>query len=415
MVASASCKEHERHVIVSPVRKTPKQSRFLTSAVIYGPNAGGKSNLLKALAFMQDFVVTSQQQMQIYEKIEDIAPFLFSRDTKPQPSEFEVLFLENDIRYRYGFSADKDIVYSEWLIAYPEGKPQQWFKRKLILPKKDVYQWSFSQTNFKGGKIELESWKRNTRPNGLFLAAAVQNGNEQLLPVFAWLQKKVLQLPNSFFSTIKQWRGQKIDKQKILDFTSSADPSIRNIKIDTVNVVNHQHFRKMLSKAPLAIREEILRDQANNKAINIKCAHFDDDQQEVQLDIEDESDGTQNMFRMAGPLLSVLEEGSVLFIDELDKSLHPELVREIIALFHNQNINKKSAQLIFSTHDTSLLDKNIFRRDQIWFVEKDSENASKLYPLTDFEVRKDDIFSKNYLRGRYGAIPYFEGGLIRHE
>jgi hypothetical protein len=249
----------------------------------------------------------------------------------------------------------------------------------------------------------------------LFLAAAVQNGNKQLLPVFAWLQKKVLQLPTSFFSTIKQWREQTTHNQKILDFTSSADPSIKNIEIDTVNVVNHQHFRKMLSKAPLAIREEILKDQANNKAIIIKCAHFDDDKQEVQLDIGDESDGIQNMFRMAGPLLSVLDDGSVLFVDELEKSIHPELVREIITLFHNPAINKNGAQLIFSTHDVSLLDKNLFRRDQIWFIEKDQKNASNLYPLTDFQVRKEEIFSKNYLRGRYGAVPYFEGGVFHHD
>jgi AAA15 family ATPase/GTPase len=124
--------------------------------------------------------------------------------------------------------------------------------------------------------------------------------------------------------------------------------------------------------------------------------------------LNEESTGTQRLFALAAPVLDVLRDGRVLIIDELDSSLHPLLVRQLIGMFHNSRINKNKAQLVFSTHDTSLLDQSIFRRDQVWFTEKDSDQATNLYPLTDFSPRKNEALEKGYLMGRYGAVPFFK-------
>jgi AAA15 family ATPase/GTPase len=126
----------------------------------------------------------------------------------------------------------------------------------------------------------------------------------------------------------------------------------------------------------------------------------------VSFDLREESNGTQILFRSAGAWLNVLENGEILFIDELDTSLHPHMTRFLINLFHNQATNKKNAQLVFTTHDTSLLDSDLFRRDQVWFVEKDRKSASRIYPLTDFSPRRDEALERGYLRGRYGALPF---------
>ena len=130
------------------------------------------------------------------------------------------------------------------------------------------------------------------------------------------------------------------------------------------------------------------------------------DGREVLLSINDESGGTQQLFSLAGPLLDVLRRGLVLVIDELDTSLHPLLMRKLVQMFHDPAINSNNAQLIFSTHDTTILDSEIFRRDQIWFVEKDRTLQTRLYPLTDFSPRKDENFGRGYLQGRYGALAF---------
>ena len=140
---------------------------------------------------------------------------------------------------------------------------------------------------------------------------------------------------------------------------------------------------------------------------NIRFLHKTvDSDEKVLFDFSDESGGTQKLFAFAGPLLDVLSKGRILFVDELDTSLHPLMVRFLISLIHNQEINKNNAQLAFTTHDTSVLDTDIFRRDQVWFVEKDAESASRLYPLSDFSPRKGEALERGYLKGRYGALPF---------
>jgi uncharacterized protein len=408
MVAAKSYKEHAQFVIESADGKVPD---LLSVAAIYGANASGKTNFIRALAFMRKFVVSSQQKMQVGETIEDIKAFLFTGITRNAPSEFEIVFVNDNIRYQYGFTATVERVMDEWLIAYPVRK-QNWFYRSYD-PEMKKYKWSFGE-KFVGGEKEKDIWKNSTRDNGLFLSAAVQLNNVQLKPVFEWFQKKLLIVKDvgelSIFSSFEQCVDDARKLKQILELVKAADPSIIRLEPKKVDIIQHPRFNKF----PKEMQKQFLNDKNKVFAATIICVHQGSGGEELKLDLGEESQGTQNIFSLAGPLLDVLDAGQTVVIDEINNSLHPLLVRKLIDVFNNKNINKKNAQLVFSTHDTSLLDKDLFRRDQIWFTEKDEANSTKIYPLTDFSVRTDEAFGKGYLHGRYGAIPYFTGELLDH-
>ena len=160
---------------------------------------------------------------------------------------------------------------------------------------------------------------------------------------------------------------------------------------------------------PEAVRKEMLERFKDETFFNVKTAHILDNGKEVLFDLADESDGTQKIFALSGPWLDTLENGYVLVIDELHDNLHPLIVRFLIRLFHNLETNPRNAQLVFTTHDTSILSQEVFRRDQIWFCDKDESQATQLYPLTDFSPRKGvESLERGYLSGRYGALPYLK-------
>jgi len=378
----------------------PGFRRLLRSAVVYGSNAAGKTNLLRALQFMQAMVKTSATLSQAGGRIAH-APFKLSKATKNQPSEFEVAFADPDdgVRYEYGFSVDAERFYKEWLIAYPHGRPQNWFERTYRAAKKK-YEWHFS-TKLKGSP---RVWRDATRDNALFLSTAIQLNSEQLRPVFQWFDKKlvVIGMGGSLLNPALtlQLLEQPDGKQRLLQFAHAADLgiddlSLRREPMAPVLVVEGNVVREPLPATQVAT---VARVTSIHKAI--------DGGEPVPLDIGEESSGTQILFQSAGAWLNVLKNGEVLLYDELDTSLHPLMTRFLIRLFHGANTNPKNAQLVFTTHDTSLLDADIFRRDQVWFIEKDKKSASKLYPLSDFSPRKDEALERGYLRGRYGALPF---------
>jgi AAA15 family ATPase/GTPase len=372
---------------------------LLRSVAIYGANASGKSNFLEAMDFMESFVVESAKEGQEGEPIE-VKPFMFSIENQAQPSEFEVLFLQEGIRFQYGFAVNQSRVTHEWLLAYPEGRPQRWFEREYNTDtKKDI--WYFG-SKFKGHKTILQE---ATRSNALFLSTAVQLNNEQLKPIYNWFYQKLRTIglgslaPS--YSALKCKNPE--ERKRILEFLNSADLSIADLKVEM------KPFD--ISNLPLDMPEplkDIIHNALDGKEMpEVKFLHTIAGSKElVALDHDDESVGTRKLFTLAGPWLDVLDNGYVLFVDELNNSMHPMLVRFLISLINNPQINRKNAQLIFSTHDTSLLDNDLFRRDQIWFTEKDSYNATKLYPLSDFTPRKGEALEKGYLNGRYGALPY---------
>lgn len=369
---------------------------LVRAAVVYGANAAGKSNLIRALHFMQQFVLSSAKESQQGEKI-SVDIFLFDKERSSQASKFEVTFTKNKVRYQYGFELDKDRIYEEWLYAYPSGRMQQWFHR-VYDKKNGEYSWKFS-TLFTGKK---QLWKDSTRDNALFLSTAVQLNSEQLAPLFDWFQNDLIVIPA--YNRINPRRSlAQLDteegKKKILKYINVADSSISDILTATEKFSPE----KLPKDMPDSIKDKIKNDLLGKEVLTkLEFVHPGN----AALDLEEESHGTQKFFAYAGYWIDALENGKVIVVDELDNSLHPLAVRFLINLISDPEKNKNQSQLIFTTHDTSLLDSNIFRRDQIWFVEKDKHNATQLYPLLDFSPRKDEAIGRGYLQGRYGALPY---------
>jgi AAA15 family ATPase/GTPase len=397
LVAGAGDELRDTHVMASGAPATPD---LLRSAVIYGPNAAGKSNLILALQFILKLVVNSAQKSQQGDEIE-VSPFLMDGgEAAAKPSEFELIFVEQGIRYQYGVALTRQRVESEWLIAYPNGSPQTWFERAAGGERS----WKFGPS-FKG---QRKLWQKSTRDNALFLSTAIQLDSKQLMPVFRWFHDRLCasvsynKLPPIF--TIKKCEQDGQIRDQIVDFLKSADLGIERIQINHRKMKQNkvQFSEKMLESE----RQKILKDLETREFIETHLVHKTPDGQEVSLGLNEESGGTQQLFNLAGPLLDVLHNGLVLVIDELDTHLHPLLMRRLVDLFHDPVINRSNAQLIFSTHDTTILDREVFRRDQVWFVEKDRQQQTRLYSLKDFSPRKDENFGRGYLQGRYVALPF---------
>lgn len=373
--------------------------RLLKSAVVYGANGSGKSNLIKALAFMQELVLSSSKESQEGEKIKR-KPFLLHSDGPAQESEFEVFFIQNDIRYQYGFSATETRVTHEWLLAYQGNRAQRWFERSYN-PEKEKEEWYF------GAKLvgPKKTWQESTRSNALFLSTAVQLNSEQLQPVYHWFNRLVVighgELIERGFTTELCENAEKC--QDILKFLKEA-----GIDVDEITIKERKLDRlKFPSDMPDDLKNIIQNDLHGKSFKEAFFKHqFNNSDDFALFPLTEESDGTQKLFAYAAPWLDVLHNGRVLIVDELDNSFHPHLVRFLLRLIHDQKSNKANGQLIFSTHDTSILDSKILRRDQIWFMEKDDDQATQLYPLTDFHPRKKEALEKGYLQGRFGALPY---------
>jgi hypothetical protein len=369
--------------------------RILPVAAIYGANASGKSNVLSALTFMRNAVVHSHRSW----APEDVVPReAFAWGTKKdEPSLFEATFLINSVRYQYGFLASSHGFIEEWLYVWPHGKKQVWYER-------DESEFKFGD-NLKGeNKVIVEV----TRSNALFLSAAVQLKHPQLSQVFSWfrdLHPINMAVPRYSIG----WRSPYFPR--INDLIDDMQQQTLFPESERLS----DQFRGMLRNADVgivdmrAVKTESADDSARYPRTQIQLKHKSSIS-DAWLPLEEESQGTQKLFRMALPVLQALRQGSVLVVDELESSLHPSLAQEIVNLFNNSIKNPHNAQLIFSTHDTNLLGTTlgepVLRRDQVWLTEKDPEGGTVLYPLTNYKPRKSENLERGYLQGRYGAIPF---------
>ena len=382
--------------------------KLLRTAAIYGANASGKTNLIKALNFLEDFVSNSHSR-----KIDAPVPrqpFLLDRTTPTSPTEFEVTFIHQKVRYRYGFIISSSKVLEEWLFAYPSGREQRWFERNEVDQsgdfKTDDNSWRIG-SNLKG---ENRAIALQTRPNVLFLSKAADSNHKQLSEVYNWFAHcldsyvKSQELSAQITAQIMEQNDRL--RQKALALIHSSDLGISNINIKKELLSLTKDLPEDL---PEALRSFLLSEFVQNvkpEAFRINTWHeLPNLDAPVPFELAQESMGTNRLFALAGPFFVALEEGKVLVMDELEASLHPLLVRSLVQLFQNEETNPKGAQLIFNTHNTQLLDPDFLRRDQIWLVEKDAESASHLYSLSDFKPRKGEAFERNYLSGRYGATP----------
>jgi len=393
MVASSDKTLLDRHALATGLNAAP---HVLKSAVIYGANASGKSNLIKALQLMQALVLSSPD-LPAGQAFGQCQPFRLDVGSAQAPTELDLTFLLDGVRYQYGVALTAERIVREHLRVYKAFKPQRWFDRHYdAVAERDVY--SFGPA-LKGAKT---LWEGATRPNALFLSVAVRFNSEALRPVLEWFASQLVilnehsRLSETF--TVQMLKDEGLRKD-ICNFLRSADISIADIEVITrtamvravnVNLVTGQH-------------ETI----ASEQPVDELRFHHSTDEGKAVFDLMDESSGTRNLLALAGPILDMLKMGRTLVVDELDTSLHPQLVQALVRLFHQPDINSGNAQIIFTTHDTSLLDAyGLFRRDQIWFVEKGHDQCSTLYPLLDFSPRKNEALARGYLQGRYGGVPF---------
>ncbi len=383
-------------------------TQYLKSAVIYGANASGKSNFYKAAEFFYHLIVNSATALKPDDET-GVSPFRLDEKSMNEPSEFEITFESEWIRYQYGAKLNNEQILEEWLIAYPYGQPQNWFHREFN-PEKVEYEWSFSTKYFKG---ERDSLIAKTKTNTLFLSVGAQFNHEQLGEVYKWFRKyfKLIDFSEEVFDTgfTTYLLHNKPDlKENIISLLSQADLGINDIQIEELKP-DGIFFP---DEIPNDLKDKILKDMKEkvNKGsvfLGLLLGHKNrNSKNPIYFDELDESMGTRKFFSLLGQILFSFSNNQVLFIDEIGTKMHPLLMRNIIKMIHDPDLNKNGAQVVFTTHDTTLLDNELFRRDQIWFTEKNNEGATTLYPLTDYKPRKDEALQKGYLAGRYGAIPF---------
>jgi uncharacterized protein len=373
---ATSIKEHPENVIEVGGYK------LLRSIVLYGANSSGKSNFIKAFDKMKLLISNSAKENSTAEI--DVTPFLLSTETENSPSHFEILFLVDQTRYRYGFEADKKIIHAEWLF---ESKGST--EKLLFIRDKDSIEITH---DFEEGKDIADK----TRENALFLSVTDQFNGAISKQIITWFDKQII------------FSGLKHDERKSLTSLMLKDEFL------------HSSIKKFLIPMDLGF-EEIAIVKSEKDTTNVVTYHkkYNEDGEQVgkcefKL-LEQESSGTNKLYDMAGSLVLGLVIGRLTVIDELDAKLHPLLTMAIVKFFNSPIHNTSNAQLIFATHDTNLLNHGEFRRDQIYFTEKNRFEATDLYSLVEYrepdgtKVRNDRSFEKDYISGRYGAIPYIGG------
>ncbi|MDD2920259.1 ATP-binding protein [Rhodoferax sp.] len=378
--------------------------RLLRSSVLYGPNASGKSTLILGLAFLDQLILQSHRNQA--GDLLDLSPFKLTAKSRNADSEFEITLIVDGVRYEYGVRCNSRRISEEWLLAYPLGMPQKWFHRVWDV-NAAKYAYKFS-TKLEGGR-KRHDWAQDTLENTLYLSKAVQNNQEQLRVVFNWFKERlrVVTAPHTMGPSYTVQRcAEAKDRNRIVEFLNAADLGISDIRLkETVFTVD-----QLPKNVPKKVREQFAQQIAkglNGKNVtSVKFVHQDILTQEaIEFAEDEESEGTRALFAFAGPWLDVIENERVLVVDELDTSLHPMLVHFLVKHLHHAGTK---AQLIFTTHDTTLLSQKILRRDQIWFMEKDPQRASRLYPLSDFSPRENEAIERGYLNGRYGGIPFLK-------
>lgn len=373
---AAAISEHEDKVIID---KDGEQ--FLPVSAIYGPNGGGKSNVLEALhtlaaKVLRPLYATGDNEDRIFlQKKLIIEPFAFSEETKNEPTEFEIFFRTEMAEYRYILHVKKDVVVYESLdrVKLDTGRRSALFERDEEIVLKGVF-----------AKLKISDELSATLPLLSYLGITYKK-NEVVKDVLEWFEYGV-------------------------DFLNYGNP-IEELRMAVSNSDDvKQLMLDMIQEMDLDIVDfRVVEDE--NDRIDVYTKHMVEGY-EAELNLLEESSGTKKLFGLMPFIAASLLTGTVLVIDELDAKIHPVLLRHIIMMFNDMRINKKKAQLIFTSHDLSTMNSEVFRRDEIWFVAKGNAQNSKLYSLVEFKnekgesVRKDAKFDKQYLEGKYGADPY---------
>lgn len=373
---ATTLKEHEYNVVKM------KNVNLLTMAAIYGANASGKSNVLQAFEYMKNMILINNDSME-YSQIKEENIYSFMMNKYPISLEVEIVSKDGKI-YKYGFESLNDKIKSEWMYEKKINKFYTIFERKE-------------------NSVSMKSNNKNNRYDNL-------DDKTLFLSIYTKIDRK-----NSDFNNVYQW----FINTDYLDLDNTKIENFINNTIST-KILNDSNYKaelqNFISALDLGIEEiktipESMNDlPKSNGVVKIELLYRVENNKIKSLPLELESDGTRKMIYLFDYLIAALKKGMTLFIDDLDTKLHPLLTRYIINLFHNKEINISNAQLIYTTHDVTNLNKETFRRDEIWFTEKDNSGVSEIYSLSDYKIdnvkiRNDATFNKDYLTGRYGAIP----------
>jgi len=369
--------------------------RVVPAAVIYGANASGKSNIVKALGWMRSAVLASHREGEPGGGIQRF-PFRLDSASESQPSAFELDFFFGSMRYHYGFEASDNAFLSEWLYAFPKGRRQTLFQREL--------------QEFRFGRA-LEGQNRVisqlTRPNSLFVSAAAQNDHKKLSEISSYIRSI------GMYSRISVGPEAFHDKEKldprVISFLGEIGTGITGYEYTSFEYSPEDEgkLREFASAFAKLVDDPVVPDQIITRMKgNIRLSHRRRDGGNTFFELNWESAGTRRLLVLLDAVFRALDQGTPVVIDELDASLHTEACEAVLRMFSSPENNSNGAQLIATTHDTNLLSSPSLRRDQIWFTEKDPDGATHLYPLTDIRSRKGDNIERGYLQGRYGAIPF---------
>ena len=393
--------EHPENLI------TKGDYKAVNSVAIYGANASGKSSLFKAITVAL-IMIRNSNNVQVTDKL-PMTPFKFDFESRNKPTSFEFTFIAKDGRkYIYGFSATTEKVVEEYLYCYNTSKPTLLFD--LNENEKPKFNRAYN--------VKLEAAYQMNTANKLFLATATTWNVECTKSPFEWLAESI-----DTFTDVMELGGVAFEKYRIdenrkyIEFTKNllkqADINISSIEVDAKEVVGGPAL-----PFQIVVQGKIIPpNEGKHYDVEITTGHTVVDENgektEFSLTLQEESIGTQLLF-FYGPLLKdAFEKGKTIVLDEIDKSMHPSLVKFIMNLFRDPDVNKNGAQLIVTTHETGILSLDMFRRDQIYFTEKDSKSGvTNLYSLDEFSVRKTENIEKGYLMGRYGAIPFLQAGEV---
>ncbi|MDX3656072.1 ATP-binding protein [Streptomyces sp. ID05-26A] len=374
----------------------------LPVAAIYGANASGKSNLLDGLRFMADAV---RDSFAVWTPDGGVPRQPFKLDDSPdRPSVYVVELIEAGVRYTYGFEADDQRIREEWLYSYPE-------KRKRVLFERSGAKIKLG-TTVAEGSAKGELLKALLRPNALFLSLAAQSGLEAVSPVQRWFANKFvvrseIRAPFSHAAIGRFLESSDELTDQLVNLLKIADLGITGIKYDASPLSDREIAAMARGWKVSSEHVRAILDDANRNRDRVRLTHGPRNR---TFDIGEESAGTLSWLMLLPTVLQMLQRGGVLAIDEIDASLHPRLTAALVGLFRNAEVNAAGAQLVFTTHDASLLSPvlgdEVLTREDVWFVDKNSEGASDLYPLTDFKPRKEgENLERRYLGGSYGAVP----------
>jgi len=385
--------------------------RLLKVAALFGANASGKSNLIKSIRFMERFIGESATKMNLGDPISGIDPFRLDHQWRTKPSSFAIRLLINGTEYQYGFSATRERVHKEWLNLKREGGRVTQALLREYDPAAATTEWQMRGEL----KEQAQTAVKATRDNGLFLSQAAQMNVEFVKELFLWFRGRLwyfdLSTPPEDLveETVKRVSKDQNFRARVERLTHDADLGISQLAVKKEPVV--------FEDAPKELRELLSRFPVERYEVRTLHNVYDSGES-VEFSLEGhESLGTQRFFAIVGRMLKALDDGDLLVVDELDCSMHPLLTQKLVELFQSNEANAKGAQLLFATHDSTLMSPSLLRRDQIWFSEKNDKAATQLFSLCDIErtPRKREAFEKNYLAGRYGGVPSFGPALEDYE